>query len=105
VEDAVVSNLELEFYCDDLDRDLSIREYLSILLLTLWKEGEGFSGKRPFGNSGWDRDLYKPLVKAGVINGSLYDDGYLEDYDAEAGRAEIKRLICEMCDVEIGDEE
>lgn len=29
----------------------SVRGYLKTLLKTLWEEGEGFSGKRPLGNS------------------------------------------------------
>ena len=35
----------------------SIRGYLKTLLTTLMAEGEGFSGKRPFGNSGWEYEL------------------------------------------------
>lgn len=31
----------------------TIGEYLKKLLLTLWDEEDGFSGKRPFGNSSW----------------------------------------------------
>ena len=31
----------------------NIGQYFASLLHTLWIEGEGFSGKRPFGNSGW----------------------------------------------------
>jgi hypothetical protein len=44
--------LELRFDSDAGD-NITIRDYLRILLETLWEEGEGFSGKRPFGNSGW----------------------------------------------------
>lgn len=56
-----------------------IRDYLANLLLTLWSEREGFSGKRPFGNSGWEYDLYEALVQAGVVAGKLDEDGYLEE--------------------------
>jgi hypothetical protein len=35
----------------------TIREYLVLILANVWFEGEGFSGKRPFGNSGWQYDL------------------------------------------------
>jgi len=55
----------------------TIRDYLRELFLTLWDEGEGFSGKRPFGNSGWEYDLYIPLVRHGFIKGTIdkeYDD-------------------------------
>ena len=36
----------------------TIGEYFEKLLLTLWDEQEDFSGKRPFGNSGWEYDVY-----------------------------------------------
>ena len=45
----------------------SIRGYLVELVATVWREGEGFSGKRPFGDSGWQSELYKPLVTAGLV--------------------------------------
>lgn len=62
--------------------DLTVREYLCSLLTTLWDEQEGFSGKRPFGNSGWDHDLYAPLIQAGFIKGKLEEPGgYVERID------------------------
>ena len=33
--------------------ELTIRQYFSRLMLELWTNEEGFSGKRPFGDSGW----------------------------------------------------
>ena len=51
------------------DETITVREYLHKLLETLWIEGEGFSSKRPFGNSGWENDLIIPLVKAGFVEG------------------------------------
>jgi hypothetical protein len=55
----------------------NIRHYFFRLLEALWLEGEGFSGKRPFGNSGWDSDLYLPLVQMGAVKGEIYTE---EDY-------------------------
>ena len=63
----------------------TVRGYLLRLLETLWREEESFSGKRPFGNSGWQYDLYIPLIQAGAISGSLDEDGYVEDCDTAAG--------------------
>jgi len=40
----------------------TVKGYLKALLSTLWDEGEGFSGKRPFGNSGWEYDLTDALI-------------------------------------------
>jgi hypothetical protein len=69
----------------------TVREYLVELLSTLWDQGEGFSGKRPFGNSGWTYDLYVPMVRAGLIGGTFYEDGDVKEVDRPAGN----RLIAE----------
>lgn len=45
----------------------TLRGYLVHLLVTLWAEGEGFSGKRPFGDSGWQWDVQNDLEEAGVV--------------------------------------
>jgi hypothetical protein len=50
--------LDLKFKSEDLHKTITIRNYFKELLLTLWKEEEGFSGKRPFGNSGWQKEVY-----------------------------------------------
>lgn len=48
----------LDLPMDDNDAGAkTIREYLASLVEMLWVEGEGFSGKRPFGNSGWEAEL------------------------------------------------
>lgn len=81
--------LALKFYCDDLDREVTVREWLMEMVKVLWKEQEDFSGKRPFGNSGWSLDPALAMVKKGWISGeySTYVgwDGkpheYLEDMD------------------------
>jgi hypothetical protein len=70
----------------------TIRNYFISLLETLWKEGEGFSGKRPFGDSGWQYDLYYPLAKAGLIKAE-FDQDYLEDFDQEKADKLILELI------------
>lgn len=65
------------------------------LLSTLFEEGESFSGKRPFGNSGWEGDLAEPLVRAGVLTGEFCEEdggGYLDDYD----QSSYERLVSEM---------
>lgn len=55
----------------------TVRGYLIALLAAVWEHGEDFSGKRPFGNSGWTWDLYGALVKAGHIDGTFDEDGYI----------------------------
>lgn len=72
----------------------TIKGYLKALLTELWSEGEGFSGKRPFGNSGWEYDLYKALITAKVVKGKLDEDGYLDSVDNKAAN----KLIFEAID-------
>ena len=56
----------------DAGEDLTCREYMAALLDTLWVEEEGFCGKRPFGNSGWQGDMFEALTAAGCLNGAKY---------------------------------
>ena len=74
----------------------TVREYLFSLLSQLWIEREGFSGKRPFGNSGWDYDLIAPLIKAGYIAGKLDEDGLIVDCDFMTGRQMIANAIAAL---------
>jgi hypothetical protein len=78
--------LDLAFFSQDLYEVLTIRKYFKTLLRTLWEEGEGFSGKRPLGNSGWQYDLEIPLIAAGLLEGTLEvtgEDGNPADYDPD----------------------
>jgi hypothetical protein len=59
----------------------TIGAYLTALLVELWQQEEGFSGKRPFGNSDWKFDVYKALIKGGAVPGKLDADGCVEDCD------------------------
>lgn len=71
----------------------NLRDYLRLLLRNLWAQGEGFSGKRPFGNSGWEHDIYSFLVKNKFVEGSLDENGYLEDYNRESANTLVFDLI------------
>lgn len=82
---------------DDADSGAkSIKQYLKLLLERVWQEEESFSGKRPFGNSGWSYDLYKPLVIAGMVEGEIID-GFLEILSDESKR-EADLLIFDVID-------
>jgi hypothetical protein len=48
--------LALKMGPNDADAE-TVRDYLKALLSKVVEEGEEFSGKRPFGNSGWEDDL------------------------------------------------
>ena len=49
----------------------TVRGYLIALLSELWRGGDDFRAKRPFGQSGWQYDLYLPLIVAGAVYGEL----------------------------------
>lgn len=89
--------LDLPMEENDADAK-TLREYFHKLLETLMVEEEGFSGKRPFGNSGWGCEIVTTLVKHGAISGQLDDEGFLEDYDEQdykkAWRAMLNNLFC-----------
>src|ERR1700747_1679685 len=64
----------------------TIGEFLGLLLSTLWLEDEGFSGKRPFGNSGWKWQVYEAMVQNNLASGTIVEDEgylYLEDFSYE----------------------
>jgi hypothetical protein len=69
---------------DDDSGATTVRGYLVALAAAVWGEGEEFSGKRPFGNSGWHWDVYAALVKAGLLDGTFDEYGGL-DADPEKG--------------------
>lgn len=71
----------------------SVRGYLVELLAAVWREQEGFSGKRPFGNSSWDWEPMGALVKAGLLNGAIDQDGYVDDVDDQRGHELIAQAI------------
>lgn len=71
----------------------TIGGYLRDLLVTLMREGESFSGKRPFGNSSWEYDLYKPLIEAKLIAGELDEDGDILDVDVTSADEMIIECI------------
>lgn len=76
ITDEMRAALDVRFD-SDAGKNLSVREYLRELLLTLWREEDGFSGKRPFGNSGWTYYLFVTLAAAGYIKAKKvgYGDG------------------------------
>jgi len=61
----------------------TLGDYLASLLTELWREKENFSGKRPFGNSGWDYAVYICLHNAGIISLTLDEIGDIETLDSD----------------------
>ena len=74
--------------------DQTLTDYLKSLLETLWEEEEEFSGKRPFGNSGWKYDVFAGFVRAGLISGKISpEDGWVEECDTKTGDAIVLAVI------------
>lgn len=69
-DDKLLAALEVRFDSDAGDQ-LTLRQFLHQLLDALWVEGEGFSGKRPWGNSGWQYGVLDALARAGHIEGAV----------------------------------
>lgn len=60
-----------------------LRQFFRELLLELWSDPERFSGKRPFGDSGWDFLVYEALIREGFISGTLDEDGRIFNLEDE----------------------
>ncbi len=74
----------------------TVRGYLVALLGEVWKYTEGFSGKRPFGNSGWEYDLYAALGRGGAVPITFDEYGDVEDVDTRKCDQLIASAIREL---------
>ena len=52
--------------------------------------------KRPYGNSGWEWDLYAALVRAEKIDGTFNEYGEVENIDHHAAHALIEQAAKEI---------
>lgn len=77
----IVLNCPIHESCDGLGDAGTVREFFLNCMRDLWVEEEGFDGKRPYGNSGWTYDIAKSLVIAGIVDGKLDEDGYLDSVE------------------------
>lgn len=78
----------------DAGNQITIREYFRILISTLWEEKEGFSGKRPFGNSGWEYEVHYALAKAGFVDMGAYSEESGEFYQATTKHHNVADAYC-----------
>lgn len=84
--------LEIPMQENDAEAE-TIGDYFRALLKAVWAEGEGFSGKRPFGNSDWDYDLYTALVKSKAVKGKIDQEGSLIQCDEDSANSLIMEAI------------
>lgn len=79
----------LDVVIEDCDGESTLREYLLALLSKLWEEGSDFSGKRAFGNSDWQWDVYAALIKAGFVEGEIDEYGSVNEFEKPAMKAAV----------------
>lgn len=89
--------LDLPLKEDNGAGEKTVKGYLKRLLMSVVQDQEGFSGKRPFGNSGWMSELHWALIKGGVIKGTIDEDGYIESCDDDVAKIKIQQAIEYMC--------
>lgn len=87
--------LALPMGANDADAE-TVGDYLRALLATVWSEEEDFSGKRPFGNSGWKSEPAYALVRAHVT-GSLDKAGDVTD------EGEADEIVAKLIDLAFRD--
>lgn len=83
-EETAIKALDLPIPENDADAP-TVRQYFKELLIALLIEEEGFSGKRPFGNSGWQYDFMEPLEQAGFISPNAGHEERVALFDALVG--------------------
>lgn len=76
-----INDLDKEFESSDIGKT-TFRNYFQEILCKLIYEGEGFSGKRPFGNSGWMYDLGNGLAESGILKA---EKNKWDEYDLDFG--------------------
>lgn len=81
----------------------TVREYLYKLLRDVWHHEQGFNGKRPFGNRGWQYEVYKALGRANYLRIAIDQEGDVEDVDDAAGDGLIQAAIASLLSVEATD--
>jgi hypothetical protein len=95
MEENIKKALDFEFQDMDIGKTTP-RKYLKALLFRLYDREEGFSGKRPFGNSGWRGNLAEPLIVCGVIEGLADEDGWYEPKSRHEYDNALKTLIAAL---------
>lgn len=94
----------IEIKSADFKKPIKLNDYLCKLLQTLWAESDEFSGKRPFGNSGWQYDVYASLIEVGIIQGKLDEDGYVLSFNTKEADKIMFDLIKNIFEANSGNE-
>lgn len=78
----------IEYHSVELDNQTTIGDFLKELLCRVWVEGDEFSGKAAFGNSGWQWEIYQVLVDNGIVKGRMTKYEELELSSKEMKKAD-----------------
>jgi len=99
-QQTITRALNLRFAQPDPDSGATtVREYMRALLATLWSDGEYFNSKRPFGRGtrGWQTDVYREFVRAGLVAGTIDSAGCLAALDVAAAHKLVQAVIVALC--------
>ncbi len=69
----------------------TVREYFVNILTKMWTDPET-DGKRPFGDSNWQNDIYTALGREGIIECHFDEDGDLDGVDPGADRVILEAI-------------
>ena len=97
--DQLIEIADLEFTSTEMDDcEVTIQQWLRELLCRVWIEKDEFSGKSAFGNSGWEYDLYRVLIRENIITGTIDKYGDIDPSEAERNCADniILDIIVEV---------
>lgn len=67
-----------DHFGEEFDGCLTLRTFFVELARRVINEDEGFSGKRPFGNSGWQGYIAQTLIEVGLIDKESEYDEFME---------------------------
>lgn len=83
----------IEYQSQELhDSQITVGDFLKELLCTLWMEEEGFSSKKPFGNSSWQHEIYSVFVQNKIISGTIDEYGDFEECDYKLA----DKIVCDI---------
>lgn len=75
------------------DFEGTLRDYFKEIAILVWTEEAMFSGKRPFGNSDWQNDVYASLIDAGLLDGMIDEYGCVSQIQDDAERLVTELLV------------
>ncbi len=77
-------------------KEMTVRSYMLELVAAVLIEEESFSGKRPFGESGWRVGIEEALIKGGFLKGKVNEPGYGCTFDPQDFKKLVRNLVKAM---------